>query len=430
MIKIVEIDKVDINTLLSNNDQFNYQDINDTVTSIIKQVQLQGDQALIEYTKQFDGVLLDDIRVDQDLIDNAFSQIDSKLQAALKLAYDNIYRFHLKQKSYGYVDNDLDDIVMGQIVNPINAVGLYIPNGSASYPSTLLMNVIPALIAGCTRIVVVSPPNEQGMISPAILAAAHLCGITEIYKVGGAQAIAALTYGTKTIKPVNKIFGPGNIYVAMAKRLVYGHVAIDMIAGPSEILIIADENANPHYIAADLLSQAEHDQMASSIFVTTSKTLALQVQQALQEQLAQLKRIEIAKISINNKGLIIIVNSLEQAFNVSNEIAPEHLELMIDNAFTYLSKIKNAGSIFIGPYAPEPLGDYLAGPNHTLPTSGTAAFSSALSVDDFIKKSSFISYTAKALNKVSDHIINFAQAEGLDAHANAIKIRKDDYHEL
>ena len=349
--------------------------------------------------------------------------IDKELLDVIRYSHENIVRYHTKQKRNDFLDKDTDGVILGQIINPIEKVGIYVPGGTAAYPSTVLMNAVPAKVAGVEEIVMVTPPNEDGTISDVILAAAKIAGVTKIFKVGGAQAVAALSYGTETIPAVYKIVGPGNIFVAMAKKMVFGEVAIDMVAGPSEVLIISDDSSDPLHIAADLLSQAEHDKLAACILVTTSEELAKSVAIEIESQLAELPRQEIARKSINNNGKIIIVKSIEEAILISNEIAPEHLELAVMDPFALLSKIKNAGSIFLGHNTPEPLGDYLAGPNHTIPTSGTAKFASPLSVDDFIKKSSVIYYSKEALEKVKDKVILFAESEGLTAHANSVRKR-------
>ncbi|MBP9478688.1 MAG: histidinol dehydrogenase [Sebaldella sp.] len=403
--------------------QFSYEDINEKVKQIIEDVKKNGDSALFKYNKIFDNVEMTSLTVSVEEIDEAYKRIDSKFLETLTLAYDNIKKFHEKQVRNNFFINENDGVILGQIINPIEKVGVYIPGGTASYPSTVLMNVIPAKIAGVNEVILVTPPNKKGEIDDIILAAAKIAGVDKIFKVGGAQSIAALSYGTETIPKVYKIVGPGNIYVAMAKKMVYGEVAIDMVAGPSEILIIADKNADAVNVTADLLSQAEHDKLASSVLVTTCEILANNVKIELERQLEFLSRKEIARESIKNNGRIIITKTLDEAIEISNEIAPEHLEICIDDPFSVLSKIKNAGSIFLGRNTPEALGDYLAGPNHTLPTSGTAKFSSPLSVDDFIKKSSLIYYTRDALEKVKDNVINFAKKEGLDAHANSVSIR-------
>ncbi len=393
------------------------------VEEIIATVKTRKDEALFEYTQQFDGVTSKTLRVPEEEIINAFNTCDPKLLASLEKAAANIRRFHQKQKTNNYMDYEEDEVILGQLVQPIENIGLYIPGGSAAYPSTVLMNVIPAQIAGCKRIVIVSPPNNVGNVHPSILAAAKLCGVDEIYAIGGAQAIAALTYGTGTIKKVDKICGPGNAYVALAKKMVSGVVGIDMIAGPSEILIIADKDANPIFVAADLLAQAEHDPNASAMLLSPSLDFAEAVNRQIEVQLQNRQRADIIEEALTEHSYSIIVETVQQACEISNRIAPEHLELMVERPFDILSLIKNAGSIFLGAYAPEVLGDYFAGPNHTLPTNGTARFSSALSVDDFIKKSSIIYYSQAALASVEKDITTIAQAEGLDAHANAIAVR-------
>ena len=392
--------------------QFSHDDVNAIVKDILDDVKLRGDQALYDYNKKFDNVSLSSLQVkDKELLD------------VIRYSHENIVRYHTKQKRNDFLDKDTDGVILGQIINPIEKVGIYVPGGTAAYPSTVLMNAVPAKVAGVEEIVMVTPPNEDGTISDVILAAAKIAGVTKIFKVGGAQAVAALSYGTETIPAVYKIVGPGNIFVAMAKKMVFGEVAIDMVAGPSEVLIISDDSSNPVHIAADLLSQAEHDKLAACILVTTSEELAKLVAVEIESQLAELPRQEIARESINNNGRIIIAKNIEEAILISNEIAPEHLELAVMDPFALLSKIKNAGSIFLGHNTPEPLGDYLAGPNHTIPTSGTAKFASPLSVDDFIKKSSVIYYSKEALEKVKDKVILFAESEGLTAHANSVRKR-------
>ncbi len=397
--------------------------VEDIVKNIIEDVKNGGDAAVLSYCEKFDKAKLSTLEVSEEEIETAFSEVDEEYINILKEAKENIYNFHKHQVRNNFVVNENSGIVLGQKIMPIERVGLYVPGGTASYPSSVLMNCIPAKIAGCPEIIMVSPPNSEGKISSVILAAAKIAGVDKIYKMGGAQAIAALAYGTKTIKKVDKIVGPGNAFVAEAKKQVYGRVNIDMIAGPSEILVIADETCNPKFVAADLLSQAEHDKMASAVLVTNSETLAEQVQNEIELQLKQLPREEIARTSIDNNGKIIIVNNIAEAVEIANEIAPEHLEICVDNPFDYLNDIKNAGSIFLGKNTPEALGDYFAGPNHTLPTSGTARFSSPLSVDDFIKKSSFIYYTGEALEKVNQKIKYFAEKEGLHAHGKSASVR-------
>lgn len=403
--------------------QFSYDDVNEKVKAILEDVKQNGDNALKKYAKMFDNAEIDNLRVTEKEIEEAYNRVDEKFKETLKLAYNNIEKFHKKQLRNSFITNEEDGIVMGQIINPIEKVGVYIPGGTAVYPSTVLMNVIPAKVAGVNEIILVSPPNKEGKINDNILAASKIAGVNKVFKTGGAQAIAALSYGTESIPRVYKIVGPGNIYVAMAKRLVYGEVSIDMVAGPSEVLIIADDTANPIHIASDMLAQAEHDKLASSILITTSKNIAEKVKEELYKQLEKLSRKDIAMESIENNGRIIITETIDEAVYISNEIAPEHLEISIKEPFSVLSKIKNAGSIFLGDYTPEALGDYLSGANHVIPTSGTAKFASPLSVDDFIKKSYITYYTKDALEKVKDNIINFAEHESLEAHANSVKVR-------
>ena len=403
--------------------QFSHDDVNIIVKNILDDVKSRGDQALYDYNKKFDNVSLSSLQVTEKEIEDAFNRLDKELLDVIRYSHENIVRYHKKQKRNDFLDKDTDGVILGQIINPIEKVGIYVPGGTAAYPSTVLMNAVPAKVAGVEEIVMVTPPNEDGTISDVILAAAKIAGVTKIFKVGGAQAVAALSYGTETIPAVYKIVGPGNIFVAMAKKMVFGEVAIDMVAGPSEVLIISDDSSNPVHIAADLLSQAEHDKLAACILVTTSEELAKSVAVEIESQLAELPRQEIARESINNNGRIIIAKNIEEAILISNEIAPEHLELAVMDPFALLSKIKNAGSIFLGHNTPEPLGDYLAGPNHTIPTSGTAKFASPLSVDDFIKKSSVIYYSKEALEKVKDKVILFAESEGLTAHANSVRKR-------
>ena len=396
------------------------------VTEIIDNVRKNGDKALLAYCEKFDGAKLDTLLVSEAEIQEAFASVDPKFVAVLEEAAANIRKFHSRQVRNSFVINDADGIVMGQKIIPVDRAGLYVPGGTASYPSTVLMDSIPAKIAGCPEVVMVTPPNREGKVAPVILAAAKIAGIDKIFKVGGAQAIAALAYGTESIPKVDKIVGPGNAFVAEAKKQVFGKVSIDMIAGPSEILIVADGKTDPRYAAADLLSQAEHDKLASAVLVTDSMDLALEVQQELEFQIPLLERAEIARASIDNNGKIIVADDLTQAIDIANEIAPEHLELCVDNPFDYLDSIRHAGSIFMGRNCPEALGDYLAGPNHTLPTSGTARFSSPLSVDDFIKKTQFTYFTKNALSKVAQDVALFARAEGLTAHAKSAVIRTED----
>lgn len=398
-----------------------------TVAEIIANVAKNGDEALIAYAKKFDRAELTSLEVTQEEIDEAFASVEPEFLEILREAAANIRAFHEKQVRQSFVINDADGVVTGQKITPIERVGLYVPGGTAAYPSTVLMDSIPAKIAGCSTIVAVTPPNSEGRVNPVILAAAKIAGVDRIYKVGGAQAVAALAYGTQSIPRVDKIVGPGNAYVAEAKKQVFGRVSIDMIAGPSEILVVADETANPKFVAADLLSQAEHDRMASAVLVTDSRKMAEAVSAELERQIPLLSRSEIARASIDNNGKIIVAEGdLSLAIEIANEIAPEHLELCVDNPFDYLNQIRHAGSIFMGKYCPEALGDYFAGPNHTLPTSGTAKFSSPLSVDDFVKKSQFTYYTADALKRVADKVAFFANKEGLDAHAKSATVRFEE----
>lgn len=396
----------------------------DRVAEIISIVKKQGDTALFNYTKQFDGVALNTLRVDEKEITEAREIVGESFIQALKKAQQNITTFHEGQKQASWFMGEQNGVFLGQKVTPLERVGVYVPGGKAAYPSTVLMNVIPAKLAGVPSISIVTPPQADGSVNPYVLAAAYETGVDQIYKVGGAQAIAALAYGTKTIEKVNKIVGPGNTYVAQAKKMVYGDVSIDMIAGPSEICVVADETANPRFVAADLLSQAEHDEEASAICITTSESLAKSIQAEVTRQTAELERKEIIQASLESHGRMIISPSLADAFELVNEIAPEHLQLMIKDPYDQIHAIKNAGAIFLGNYSPEALGDYFAGPNHTLPTNGTAAFASPLGVYDFVKKSSVISYTQDALSVASDSIVTLAEAEGLTAHANAIRVRQ------
>ena len=392
------------------------------VSDIIAHVRSAGDAALYEYAARFDKAQLTSLEVSQAEIDEAFAAVDPEFLEILREAAANIRLFHEKQVRNSFVINR-EGIVMGQKVTPIDRVGLYVPGGTAAYPSTVLMDAIPAKIAGCGTIVMVTPPRSDGSINPVILAAAKIAGVDRIFKTGGAQAVAALAYGTETVPNVDKIVGPGNAYVAEAKKQVFGKVAIDMIAGPSEILVVADGASNPRFVAADLLSQAEHDKMASAVLVTDSRDLAQAVSDELERQIPLLPRAEIARASIDRNGKIIVAENLNLAIDIANEIAPEHLELCVDNPFDYLDSVRHAGSIFMGRFCPEALGDYFAGPNHTLPTSGTARFSSPLSVDDFVKKSQFTYYTAGALQNVADKIAFFANQEGLQAHGKSATIR-------
>jgi len=394
------------------------------VAEIIANVIKNGDAALKTYAEKFDGVSLSSLEVTKEEIDEAYENADEAFIAVLEEAAENIRRFHQKQAREGFTIKGEQGVVIGQKITPIEKVGLYVPGGTAAYPSTVLMDSIPAKIAGCKEIVMVTPPAKNGKVNPDILAAARVAGVTRIFKVGGAQAVAALAYGTESVPKVDKIVGPGNAYVAEAKKQVFGKVSIDMIAGPSEILVVADGKANPDYIAADLLSQAEHDKMASAVLVTDSMSFAKAVSESLEKQIPLLPRQEIARKSIDDNGKIIVADDLSQAIAISNEIAPEHLELCVENPFDYLEQVKHAGSVFLGNYCPEAFGDYFAGPNHTLPTSGTAKFSSPLSVDDFVKKTQFCYYTKEAFLSASEKVALFAEKEGLHAHAKSALIRK------
>ena len=397
------------------------------VTAIIADVIDRGDAALFDYARKFDKAELTSLEVTAAEIDEAFATVEETFLDILREAAVNIRAFHEKQVRTSFIINEKDGVVTGQKVTPIEKVGLYVPGGTAAYPSTVLMDSIPAKIAGCREIVMVTPPNAQGKVNPVILAAAKIAGVDRIFKMGGAQAVAALAYGTESVPKVDKIVGPGNAYVAEAKKQVFGKVSIDMIAGPSEILVVADATCNPKFVAADLLSQAEHDKMASAVLVTDSRAFAESVSAELERQIPLLSRSEIARASIDKNGKIIVAEgNLMLAIDIANEIAPEHLELCVDNPFDYLDKVKHAGSIFMGKHCPEALGDYFAGPNHTLPTSGTARFSSPLSVDDFVKKSQFTYYTADALAAVADKVAYFARQEGLDAHAKSATVRFED----
>ncbi len=400
--------------------------VSDAVASIIAKVSAEGDAALYELTERFDKVKLATLEVSEAEIDEAFASVSPELLSVIREAEANIRAFHSRQVRNSFVISERDGVVIGQKVLPIERVGLYVPGGTAAYPSTVLMDAVPAKIAGCSEIVMVTPPGRDGKVAPAILAAAKIAGVTKIFKVGGAQAVAALAYGTESIPGVDKIDGPGNAFVAEAKKQVFGKVSIDMIAGPSEILVVADGASDAEYVAADLLSQAEHDRNASAVLVTDSMALAVAVSAELERQIPLLPRAEIARASIDNNGKIIVAEDISLAIEISNEIAPEHLELCLDNPFDYLDRVKHAGSIFMGRYCPEALGDYFAGPNHTLPTSGTARFSSPLGVEDFIKTTQFTYYTKDALERVADKVALFANTEGLQAHAKSAIVRKKD----
>lgn len=403
----------------------NNEQIDRAVLEIIRQVRQNGDKSLFQYTKEFDKVALNKLTVSAAEFAEAKQQVDDNFLIALKQAKENITEFHQAQKEQSWFIDQANGVTLGQKVTPIEKVGIYIPGGKAAYPSSVLMNVIPAKLAGVQSISIVTPPQADGKINPHVLVAAQLSGVDQIYKLGGAQAIAALAYGTETVDKVQKIVGPGNAFVARAKKWVYGDVAIDMIAGPSEICIVADDAAQPSFVAADLLSQAEHDEAAVCICITTSTSIAEQVAKEVDKQMKQLERQDIIKQSIEDNGKIIVVDSLQEAFELVNTIAPEHLQLMTKQPTSDVAFIKNAGAIFLGNYSPEPLGDYYAGPNHTLPTSGTAAFASPLGVYDFVKKSSIIHYSKQALAEAADHIMTIAQVEGLTAHAKSIALRKE-----
>ena len=401
------------------------KDVNVIVDKILKDVRTRGDDAILEYTQKFDSkfVTSNNFIVSAEEIKDAYKMVDQDFLDSILLAKKNVKEFHEKQKRNAWMMTKEKGIVLGQTIRGLESVGIYVPGGTASYPSSVIMNAIPAKVAGVENLVMVTPPLKDGTINPHILVAADIAGVDKIYKVGGAQAIAGLAFGTKTIDKVDKIVGPGNIYVAMAKKSVFGYVAIDMIAGPSEIMILADEFANEKFIAADLMSQAEHDVLASAMLITTSRDLAQKVVMQLKIQIKDMSRCEIIRESLDKYGVILIVKNIKEAIELANKIAPEHLEVMMKDPFDYLGDIKNAGSIFLGQYAPEPLGDYMAGPNHVLPTSGTAKFFSPLSVDDFVKKSSYIYYTKEALCDVKDNVIKLSEVEGLTAHGNSIKVR-------
>lgn len=424
MIKILEYGAVSADEIFARTEPA--VNVEQVVAEIIENVRKNGDKALYEYCEKFDKAVLSSLRVSEEEIDEAVNSVEPKFLEILKKAAANIRKFHEKQVRNSFIINDEDGVVTGQKVIPVDRAGLYVPGGTAAYPSTVLMDSIPAKIAGCREVVMVTPPGKDGKVNPVILAAAKIAGVDKIFKVGGAQAIAALAYGTESVPKVDKIVGPGNAFVAEAKKQVFGVVSIDMIAGPSEILIVADGKTDPRFAAADLLSQAEHDKMASAVLVTDSMDLAIAVRDELEVQIPMLARAEIARESIDNNGKIIVADSIQRAIEISNEIAPEHLELCVDNPFDYLDGIRHAGSVFMGRYCPEALGDYFAGPNHTLPTSGTARFSSPLSVDNFVKKTQYTYYTRNALEKVANDVAFFAEKEGLTAHAKSAVIRTED----
>ena len=422
MIKIYNRNEISIDEILERSEQT--IDVEGIVQDIIKNVKENGDKALVEYCKKFDGAKDDVIEVTAEEIEAAFSEVDEELLNILREAKENITAFHSKQVRNSFIINEKDGVIIGQKVLPIEKVGLYVPGGTASYPSSVLMNCVPAKIAGCKEIVMVTPAKE-GKVKPVILAAAKIAGVDRVFKIGGAQAVAALAYGTESVPKVDKIVGPGNAFVAEAKKQVFGMVDIDMIAGPSEILVVADSTNNPAHIAADLLSQAEHDKMATAVLITDSMAFAEAVSAELEKQIPLLPREEIARCSIDTNGKIIVTDNLVEAMNVSNILAPEHLEICVDNPVEYLGYVKNAGSVFLGKNCPEALGDYFAGPNHTLPTSGTARFSSPLSVDDFVKKTQFSYFSREALCEVADKVVRFANEEGLQAHGRSVSIRTE-----
>ena len=429
--RILKLTKETQNNILENllkRSPNSYGEFESRVNDIIQNVREKRDEAIFEYTLKFDGATIDqdNIRVTEEEIKEAYEQVDPKLLDVIRKALVNIRDYHAKQKQYSWFDSDESGIILGQKVTPLKTVGVYVPGGKAVYPSSVLMNVIPAKVAGVSNIIMTTPCGKDGKVYPSTLVAAKEAGVDAIYKVGGAQAIAALAFGTESIPKVDKIVGPGNIYVALAKKAVFGYVSIDSIAGPSEIMVLADETANPRFVAADLLSQAEHDEMASAILVTTSETLAEQVSVEVDKFVEVLSRKEIIRKSLDNYGYILVADTMQDAIDTVNEIASEHLELVTKNPFETMTKIRNAGAIFIGEYSSEPLGDYFAGPNHVLPTNGTARFFSPLSVDDFIKKSSIISYSREALEPVYKDIVQFAECEKLTAHANSIRVRFED----
>lgn len=429
IVKLNEESKKNILEDLLKRSPNNYDQYADSVNEILSNVKENGDKAIFDYTKKFDGadINAENILVTKEEIQEAYDSLENKeLVDIIRKSLNNIKVYHEKQKQYSWFDSKPDGSLLGQKVTPIARVGVYVPGGKAAYPSSVLMNVIPAKVAGVEEIVMVTPPGKDGKVNPNTLIAANEAGVDKIYKVGGAQAIGALAYGTESIKKVDKIVGPGNIFVALAKKAVFGFVSIDSIAGPSEILVLADETANPKYVAADLLSQAEHDELASAILVTTSEELANEVSKWVDKFVKELSRTEIMEKSLENYGYILVAETMDDAIDAANEIASEHLEILTKNPFDTMTRVKNAGAMFLGEYSSEPLGDYFAGPNHVLPTNGTAKFFSPLSVDDFIKKSSIISFSREALEPMSQDIQKFAKAEGLTAHANSIKVRFDD----
>ena len=424
MIRVLNAGEVSLSEILARTED--KRDIAGTVSAILADVRQNGDAALRRYTKEFDGAEPDALEVPASLLDQALAGLDRDLRSVLEEAAENIRAFHRRQIRSDFIISEKNGVILGQKITPINRAALYIPGGTAAYPSTVLMNCIPAKLAGCREIVMVSPPTCGGDINPVILAAARLAGVDRVFRCGGAQAVAALAYGTETVPQADKIVGPGNAFVAEAKRQVYGQVGIDVIAGPSEILVVADGNSNPRHVAADLLSQAEHDRSASAVLVTDSPALAEAVRTELERQLSLLPREEIARASIEANGKIILTGTLPEAIEIANALAPEHLELCVDNPFDYLDQVKNAGSIFMGRHCPEALGDYFAGPNHTLPTNGAARYASPLSVDDFIKKSQFTYYTGPALSAAAGKIAAFARQEGLEGHARSVQSRFEE----
>ena len=427
MIRICRYGEVPLEEILARREE--EADLSAAVAEIVAAVRREGDEALRRYAKAFDGTDLEELEVPAEALDRAAEALDPSLRAVLEEAAENIRDYHRRQVRSSFVISEEDGVILGQKVIPLDRVGLYIPGGTAAYPSTVLMDAIPAKLAGCPELIMVSPPSRDGEIAPVILAAARIAGVDRVFRAGGAQAVAALAWGTETVPRVDKIVGPGNAYVAEAKRQVFGQVAIDMIAGPSEILIVADGASDPRHMAADLLSQAEHDRNASAVLITDSMELAQAVQREIEVQLKELPRRETARASIDGNGKIVVTDDILQGIEIANALAPEHLELCVDSPFDYLDKVRHAGSIFLGRNCPEALGDYFAGPNHTLPTSGTARFSSPLSVDDFVKKSQFTYYTAAALERVSDKIARFAREEGLEGHARSVLSRSQKEEE-
>lgn len=425
ILKLTERERANILENLLKRSPNQYGEYEETVNEILETVKEKGDEALFDYTERFDGVRIapENVRVTEQEIEDAYAQVDAHLVEIIRKSLANIREYHQKQVRYSWFDSKPDGTLLGQKVTALERVGVYVPGGKAVYPSSVLMNIVPAKVAGVDKIIMTTPPGKDGKVYPVTLVAAREAGVDEVYKVGGAQAIAALAYGTESIGKVDKIVGPGNIFVALAKKAVYGHVSIDSIAGPSEILVLADETANPRYVAADLLSQAEHDEMASAILVTTSQELAEQVSSEVEGFVKELSRGEIIQKSLDAYGYILVADTMEEAIATANEIASEHLEIVTRNPFDTMTRIRNAGAIFLGEYSSEPLGDYFAGPNHVLPTNGTAKFFSPLSVDDFVKKSSIISYSKEALELVHRDIEDFAKAEKLTAHANSIAVR-------